>query len=161
MSEGAIYYACRDGHYVLKFVGEVRLTLCSTIEKHLEAVLERDDVTDTLVDLTETDNIDSTSLGLIAKLAIKATEKGMPQPTLVSTNTDITRILYSMGFDRVFVLLEELPTSLNDLKQVPFVQESEDEVRERILDAHKVLIDLNESNRGAFKDLVSALESCR
>lgn len=161
MSEGAIYYACRDGHYVLKFVGEVRLTLCSTIEKHLEAVLERDDVTDTLVDLTETDNIDSTSLGLIAKLAIKATEKGMPQPTLVSTNTDITRILYSMGFDRVFVLLEELPTSLNDLKQVPFVQESEDEVRERILDAHKVLIDLNESNRGAFKDLVAALESCR
>jgi hypothetical protein len=98
---------------------------------------------------------------LIAKLAIKAREKGMPLPTLVSTNGDITRILYSMGFDRVFVLLEELPTSRCDLKQVPFVQESEDEVRERILDAHKVLIDLNESNRNAFKDLVATLESCR
>jgi anti-anti-sigma factor len=161
MSDGAIYYACRDGHYVLKFVGDVRLTLCSTIERHLEAVLEREDVSDTLVDLTETDNIDSTSLGLIAKLAIKAREKGMPLPTLVSTNGDITRILYSMGFDRVFVLLEELPTSRCDLKQVPFVQESENEVRERILDAHKVLIDLNESNRNAFKDLVATLESCR
>jgi phosphoglycolate phosphatase-like HAD superfamily hydrolase len=41
------------------------------------------------------------------------------------------------------------------------VQESEDEVRERILDAHKILIDLNESNRNAFKDLVATLESCR
>lgn len=161
MSNGAIYYACRDGHYVLKFVGEVRLTLCSTIERHLERMLERDDISDTLVDLTETENIDSTSLGLIAKLAIKAREKGMPVPTLVSTNADITRILFSMGFDQVFVLLEELPTSLSDLKQVPFVQESEDEVRERILDAHRVLIDLNESNRNLFKDLVATLENCR
>jgi anti-anti-sigma factor len=161
MSDGAIYYACCDGHYVLKFVGDVRLTLCSTIERHLEAVLERADVTDTLVDLTETENIDSTSLGLIAKLAIKATEKGMPQPTLVSTNEDITRILLSMGFDRVFVLLQELPSSRCDLKQVPFVQESEEEVRLRILDAHRVLIGLNDDNREAFKDLVATLESCR
>jgi anti-anti-sigma factor len=161
MSDGAIYYACCDGHYVLKFVGDVRLTLCSTIERHLEAVLERADVTDTLVDLTETENIDSTSLGLIAKLAIKATEKGMPQPTLVSTNGDITRILLSMGFDRVFVLLQELPSSRCDLKQVPFVQESEEEVRLRILDAHRVLIGLNDDNREAFKDLVATLESCR
>lgn len=161
MSDGAIYYACCAGHYVLKFVGDVRLTLCSTIERHLESVLEREEISDTLVDLTETENIDSTSLGLIAKLAIKAQEKGMPPPTLVSTHDDITRILRSMGFDRVFVLLDELPTNRCDLKQVPFVQESEDEVRERILDAHKVLISLNESNREAFKDLVATLESCR
>lgn len=161
MSDGAIYYACRDGHYVLKFVGDVRLTLCSTIECHLESVLEREDVTDTLVDLTETDNIDSTSLGLIAKLAIKATARGMPQPTLVSTNEDITRILLSMGFDRVFLLLQELPESRCELKQVPFVQESEEEVRCRILDAHRVLSGLNDNNREAFKDLVATLESCR
>lgn len=161
MSDGAIYYACRDGHYVLKFIGDVRLTLCSTIERHLDAVLQRDDITDSLVDLTETDNIDSTSLGLIAKLAIKAGKKGMPKPTLVSTQDDITRILTSMGFDRVFVLLPELPSSRCELRQVPFVQESEDEVRSRILDAHRVLSDLNESNREAFKDLVATLENCR
>ncbi len=161
MSDGAIYYACCDGHYVLKFVGDVRLTLCSTIERHLETVLQRKDVTDTLVDLTETENIDSTSLGLIAKLAIKAAEKGMPQPTLVSTHEDITRILLGMGFDRVFVLLQELPVSRCDLQQVPFVQESEEEVRMRILDAHRVLIGLNDDNREVFKDLVATLENCR
>ncbi len=161
MSDGAIYYACRDGHYVLKFAGDVRLTLCSTIERHLDSVLQREDITDSLVDLTETDNIDSTSLGLIAKLAIKADKKGMPQPTLVSTREDITRVLVSMGFDRVFVLVPELPADICEFKQVPFVQESEDEVRTRILDAHKVLSDLNDSNREAFKDLVATLENCR
>ncbi|MBP0049480.1 STAS domain-containing protein [Marinobacterium sp. AK62] len=160
MSDGAIYYACRDGHYVLKFFGDVRLTLCSTIERHLDSVLERDNITDSLVDLTETDNIDSTSLGLIAKLAIKAEKKGMPKPTLVSTSEDITRVLLSMGFDQVFVLVPELPSDRCELKQVPFVQESEEEVRARILDAHKVLSELNDSNREAFKDLVATLENC-
>ncbi len=160
MSDGAIFYACRDGHYVLKFVGEVRLTLCSTIDLHLEKVLSSEKINDTLIDLTETTTIDSTSLGLIAKLAIKTAARGMPAPTLVSTNPDITRILYSMGFDRVFLLLDTMPTSESDLAQVPFVQESEDKVRLRIIDAHRILIDLNETNRSAFKDLVATLENC-
>lgn len=84
----------------------------------------------------------------------------MPKPTLVSTNPDITQILIAMGFDQVFLLLDFLPTSAKDLKQVPFVVESEDDVRQRIIQAHKVLIDLNESNRSAFKDLVETLENC-
>jgi len=160
MSDGSIYYACRDGHYVLKFVGEVRLTLCSTIDRHLESVLARSEIHDTLIDLTETTTIDSTSLGLIAKLAVKAAERKMPKPTLISTNPDITRILYSMGFDQVFLLLDNIPASEADLEQVPFVQESEEIVRNRILDAHRILIDLNEANRTAFKDLVATLEGC-
>ena len=160
MSDGEIFYACQDGHYVLKFVGEVRLTLCSTIDKHLEYCLSKEIISDTLVDLTETTNIDSTSLGLVAKLAIKCSERDMPKPTLVSTNPDITQILIAMGFDQVFLLLDFLPTSAKDLKQVPFVVESEDDVRQRIIQAHKVLIDLNESNRSAFKDLVETLENC-
>ncbi|KAA0875277.1 STAS domain-containing protein [Nitrincola tapanii] len=160
MSDGEIFYACQDGHYVLKFMGDVRLTLCSTIDKHLEYFLAREDIQDTLVDLTETQNIDSTSLGLVAKLAIKCAERGMPKPTLVSTNPDITQILLAMGFDRVFLLLDFLPTSLKDLQEVPFVQESENEMRLRIIQAHKVLIDLNESNRSAFRDLIETLEKC-
>ncbi|WP_151671464.1 STAS domain-containing protein [Nitrincola schmidtii] len=160
MSDGEIFYACQDGHYVLKFVGEVRLTLCSTIDKHLELCLSNELIKDTLIDLTETTNIDSTSLGLVAKLAIKCSERDMPKPTLVSTNPDITQILLAMGFDQVFLLLDFLPTSVTDLKQVPFVAESEDDVRKRIIHAHKVLIDLNESNRSAFKDLVETLENC-
>ena len=160
MSDGEIFYACQDGHYVLKFVGEVRLTLCSTIDKHLEYCLSKEIISDTLVDLTETTNIDSTSLGLVAKLVIKCSERDMPKPTLVSTNPDITQILIAMGFDQVFLLLDFLPTSAKDLKQVPFVVESEDDVRQRIIQAHKVLIDLNESNRSAFKDLVETLENC-
>ncbi|WP_027857079.1 STAS domain-containing protein [Marinobacterium jannaschii] len=161
MKEGSIYSACLDGHYVLKFVGDVRLTLCATLDSHIEQALQGNAVGEILVDLTETEAIDSTSLGLIAKLSIKARRSGLPDPAVVSTNSDITHILMSMGFDHIFVLLTELPTSCSDLKQLPMMLESEELMRERIIAAHRVLMELNEVNREAFKDLVLTLEAAR
>jgi anti-anti-sigma factor len=158
MREGSIFFAREGDSYVLKFVGEVRLTLCTTLDRHLEQVLVGGGVRHILVDLTETDSIDSTSLGLIAKLAVGAGRLSLEAPTLVSTNEDVTRILFTMGFERIFLLLDTMPTSLVDLKRLPFVQESEAAVRDRIIEAHKVLMSLNESNRDAFVDLVSTLE---
>jgi len=160
MREGSIFFARQGRSYVLKFVGEVRLTLCTSLDRHLEQMLAVGDIEHILVDLTETETIDSTTLGLIAKLAVFARRLSLEAPTLVSTNEDITRILLTMGFDRIFLLLETLPTSLVDLQRVPFVQESEAAVRERIIDAHRVLMSLNESNREAFTDLVTTLECC-
>lgn len=159
MKEGLIYSAFVDGSFVLKFVGDVRLTLCASLDCHLEKVLGQPDVTDILIDLSQAEGIDSTSLGLIAKLAIKAKQRDLGKPALVSTNPDITRILYTMGFDHIFILLEELPLTVRDLQQLPLVQESVDEMKERIISAHRVLMTLNETNREAFKDLVSTLEA--
>jgi anti-anti-sigma factor len=158
MREGSIFFAHEGDSYVLKFVGEVRLTLCTTLDRHLEQVLAVGKVKHILVDLTETDSIDSTSLGLIAKLAVGASRLSLEPPTLVSTNEDVTRILFTMGFERIFLLLETMPTSLVDLKRLPFVQESDSAVRDRIIEAHKVLMSLNEANRDAFVDLVTTLE---
>ncbi|WP_292950347.1 MULTISPECIES: STAS domain-containing protein [unclassified Neptuniibacter] len=159
MQEGLIYSAFVDGSFVLKFVGDVRLTLCASLDCHLDKVLDQPDVTDILIDLTQAEGIDSTSLGLIAKLSIKANQRDLGKPTLVSTDPDITRILYTMGFDHIFILLEELPLTVRDLQQLPLVQESVDEMKERIISAHRVLMTLNETNREAFKDLVSTLEA--
>jgi len=161
MQEGLIYSALVEGRFVLKFVGDVRLTLCSTLDCHLADSLNLPQVDEILIDLTQTEGIDSTSLGLIAKLALKAQEKGMEKPALVSTNPDITRILYTMGFDHIFVLLEEMPHCAEAFKELPLVQESVSEMQERIIAAHRILMDLNESNREAFKDLVATLESVK
>ncbi|WP_415885154.1 STAS domain-containing protein [Neptuniibacter sp. QD37_6] len=161
MQEGLIYSALVEGRFVLKFVGDVRLTLCATLDCHLEQSLADPQVTEILIDLTQAEGIDSTSLGLIAKLAIKAEQGGMDKPALISTNSDITRILYTMGFDHIFVLLEELPPCVEDLKELPLVQESVAEMQDRIISAHRILMDLNEANREAFQDLVNTLESVK
>ena len=86
MKEGSIFSACVDGRYILKFVGDVRLTLCATLDCHIEESLASIDAQEILVDLTEAEGIDSTSLGLIAKLSIKAYALSLPKPTVVSTN---------------------------------------------------------------------------
>ena len=41
---------------------------------------------------------------------------------------------------------------------MPVVQESEEQVKQRIIDAHRVLISLNDAHRDEFKDLITALE---
>lgn len=160
MNAGEIYYACTAGHYVLKFVGDVRLTLCATIDEHLDVALTKETVIDAVVDLTETVNIDSTSLGMIAKLANKCQQFGLHKPTLVCNNSDVKQILLAMGFDEVFVLADQVKAPLSELEKLPFVNDSESKIRERIISAHKLLIDLNENNRLAFKDLVETLENC-
>ena len=161
MQEGLIYSALSDNCFVLKFVGDVRLTLCASLDCHLEGVLADPEVKDIVIDLTQTEGIDSTSLGLIAKVSLKAKKLGLEPPTLVSTNSDITRILYTMGFDHIFTLLEQLPVDVKDLKELPVVKESADAMKLRIIAAHRILMDLNETNRAAFKDLVDTLESVK
>lgn len=159
MQEGSIFSALVEGSFVLKFIGDVRLTLCSSLDTYLDSSLNNPEIKDILIDLTQVEGIDSTTLGLIAKLSVKAKQLNLPKPALVSTNKDITRILLTMGFDHVFVLMDQLPSSSQELKQLPLVQESVEEMQQRIISAHKVLMGLNESNREAFKDLVSTLES--
>jgi len=108
--------------------------------------------------LTESDFLDSTTLGLIAKIAIRAKEQKLADPVLVSVNADVTRTLLNMGFDRIFVILDSLPETVTELKQVPMVQESLEATQQRIINAHKVLMSLNETNYQAFCNLVSTLE---
>ncbi len=64
-----------------------------------------------------------------------------------------------MGFDQVFNIVGDpvpCPECLDDL---PDQDQSEEEVRVKVLEAHKILMGLNDSNREeAFHDLVNALE---
>ncbi|KRW60054.1 anti-sigma factor antagonist RssC [Pseudomonas sp. TTU2014-080ASC] len=158
MNPGRIQFAEQDGTFVLKFVGEVRLTLCSALDATIEKIFTALNFSAIVIDLTETRSIDSTTLGLLAKLSILSRQKIGLLPTVVTTHEDITRLLLSMGFDQVFNIVQkpvECPDSLNDL---PSQDESEDVVRSRVLEAHRILMSLNESNREAFHDLVNALE---
>ena len=111
-----------------------------------------------VIDLTETNSIDSTTLGLLAKLSILSRQKIGLLPTVVTTHDDITRLLQSMGFDQVFNIVESpLPCS-ECLADLPSQDQSEGVVKAKVLEAHQILMSLNESNREAFHDLVSALE---
>ncbi|MCM2320289.1 STAS domain protein [compost metagenome] len=158
MSTGKIQFAEQQGTFVLKFVGEVRLTLCSALDATIEKIFGARNFSSIVIDLTETSSIDSTTLGLLAKLSILSRQKVGLLPALVTTNPDITRLLESMGFDQVFNILGTplpCPECLSDL---PPQDVSEEQVKAKVLEAHRILMGLNEHNREAFRDLVTALE---
>ena len=146
--------------FVLKFVGDVRLTLCSVLDKTLESILQHPGIRSVVIDLTDTQGIDSTSLGLLAKLSIQSRKRFGFVPTIISTNDDINRILLTMGFDQVFVIIQEKGTGIEALKDLPVGEEMpEPDIMEKVLSAHKTLMDLNEHNRREFHELVQQLEN--
>lgn len=157
--QGRILVGQHDGVYLIAFEGDVRLTLCTTVDVYLEKMFQDENFKSVLVDLSKTENIDSTSLGLLAKLSIQADKRFHYRPTLISTRADITRILLSMGFDEVFNLVETPLEHKEQLAELPHLQSSEEGIRQRVLDAHRTLMSMNETNREAFRDLVETLET--
>ncbi len=159
MSTGKIQYAVVDGSYILKFVGDVRLTLCSALDAFAAQMFADPAFNQVIIDLAETDNIDSTSLGLLAKISIHSQQAFDTKPTIVSPREDITRILLSMGFDQVFHLVAEPQELKACLEELTCEGCSEEVAREKVLEAHRILMGLNEQNRLAFQDLMRALEA--
>lgn len=157
--QGRILVGSHDGVYVLVFEGDVRLTLCTTVDAYLEEMFQDPEFRSVLVDLTKTENIDSTSLGLLAKLSIQAEKRFGFRPTLISTRRDITRVLLSMGFDEVFDLVESTLEHKDQLSELPRRMAGDEDVRQRVIDAHRALMSMNEANREAFQDLVAQLEA--
>lgn len=159
MTTGKIQFAESEGTFVLKFIGDVRLTLCAALDAYIEKIFSVLTFNAIIIDLTETDGIDSTSLGLLAKLSILSRQKVGFLPTLVSTKDDMNRLLQSMGFDQVFNIVSEFTPTATELEDLPGQALSEELVKDKVLEAHRILMNLNEHNREAFRDLVSALES--
>jgi len=158
MSQCRVLQADCSGVYILKLVGEVRLNACSTIDAAIERISENSNFQSLVVDLSETIHLDSTTLGMLAKLAVKAKEKSHFLPSIVSTNPDVTRIIESMGFESVFLITTDPVESESELLEMQQKPLQEEDMRKTVLNAHKILMDINENNCGKFRDLVDALE---
>ncbi len=161
MIPGKIQFAEREGTYVLKLVGEVRLTLCSSLEAFLDTMFNEPGFRSVVIDLSETETIDSTSLGLLAKLSIRVKKRFNLVSVLISPQPDITRILMSMGFERIFIIVKEKNDLIErSMEELHCEGSGEQATHARVLDAHKILMNLNDDNRKAFSDLVKQLERC-
>lgn len=156
---GKALYAVHQGTYVLKLIGEIRVPICSTLDGFIETMFADRQLTSILIDLSETSIIDSTALGLLAKIAVRTRKRFQQKPLIITTQEDVTRILDTMGFEKVFNLVYEKPVRSPEMSEMPRVACDESSAFEKVLEAHRVLMDMNEHNRETFKDVVAALES--
>ena len=156
--DGKILAANHDGAYMIRLVGDVRLTLCTTIDEYFQQMFEDPEFASVWVDLCDAEGIDSTSLGLLAKLALNVKERFGFAPAIYSCEPGINRLLKSMGFQRLFELHEEACFNPEDISEIPTVQGSEQLVKEKVIEAHRVLMGISDENRARIKDLMNALE---
>ena len=173
--DGEILYAHEDGVCVLKLVGDIRYTTgtAARVSRAFDAFLDRlltdargERLRHVLVDMSETVSIDSTNLGLLARLVSLDGGPGASEarPVILACRPDITRVLESMGFDRVFRMVgttdealpaeETAPTPVNAL-----VGGGTRDTLTVILQAHRRLMAMNTSNARVFADAVALLEA--
>ncbi|HOE66678.1 MAG TPA: STAS domain-containing protein [Candidatus Hydrogenedentes bacterium] len=164
MDNGEVYYTQHERLVVLKFVGQIRYTMGSSyrvsasLDAFLDELFAKKNFDNILIDLTQTESIDSTNLGLLARVAKFSQENLGRQATIISTNDDINAVLESVAFDRVFLILRDPHDPKSAFETVPDRADRAKELARLILDAHKTLMEIAETNQDKFRKVVEILE---
>ena len=175
MSAGKIFISDQSNIYLLKFVGDVRLTLSASLSHYLDTLFENSHVEQVIVDMLEAEGADSTTLGLIAKLGLHCRKHYSINAQLFCQNPSILRTLECMGFDEIIDIFSQSPEINGQLRTFNALRETSreaseevleetadtkiDKLREQVLESHKVLRQLKPENSVEFSDLIKALES--
>jgi anti-anti-sigma factor len=161
MPDGRVTHTRCDHRHVLHYFGRVDYTLAPAIERAAGRWLEDEGTAELLFDLSEATLLDSTNLGLIARLAARLRRDAEGRPVIVSRNEDITAVLASMGFDEIFDIVGDHPALATPAEEEPITSgpPSKSELRDTMLAAHRTLMALNEKDRAEFEGVVAWLEA--
>jgi anti-anti-sigma factor len=159
VSAGKILVSDEEGNYLLKFIGDVRVTLCGSLNRHMETIFGSHDVKNVIVDMLEAEGLDSTTLGLMAKLGLYCRKEYGINVRVFCQNPSILRTLDCMGFEDIFDIIQEVPNINVKLHSIESVNPEVNEIRRQVVEAHKLLMQLNPDNSKEFTDLIRALES--
>lgn len=158
MRPGRILVADHKGIYVIKMVGDVRLTLCISFDQFIDKMFSHQDFSEVLFDLSEAEAIDSTTLGLMAKIALEGRDRKGVVPIVYTTNESIDRLLQSMGFHEILNITHQLEAPVEPDQALSDEAQEEQAVKAKVIEAHRVLMGLNRENKETFRNLVKTLE---
>ena len=159
MEDGAAFYVKQGDAYIIKLVGDIRYTMGCALGDFLDGLFARADFDDNVVDMTQTHAIDSTSLGLLAKIANFSRSHFARKTTLLSTNPDVNQILETMGFYDIFDIRDTGETISAALRELATQDPCKDDLTRVVFEAHRILSELNPRNEEAFKSVVENLRA--
>ncbi|CAK0751246.1 Sulfate transporter/antisigma-factor antagonist STAS [Gammaproteobacteria bacterium] len=160
-NSGFILHAERDHAHFLRLVGAIRYPLAPSLDAFLQKLFAAITPRAFLVDLSATELIDSTNLGLLVKIARFMAERHAPLAVLFSPREDITAVLISMGFDQFFNLITTdaiVEVESTTCEPIPRAEVTQADLARTILEAHRDLINMDARNEAAFRDVVRYLE---
>lgn len=159
MNGGRISAASDHGAHLLRLEGDVRLIMCTALDEYFEKVFTDPEFVSVWVDVTHATGLDSTTLGMLAKLAIQTRERFGFKPAIFSCDPGIDRLLNSMGFSQLFELHSGTCAGPETTAEIPVVPTTEEDMKRRVIEAHRTLMAMSDENRDAFRDLVRSLEA--
>jgi anti-anti-sigma factor len=159
MTTGSASYAKDDGTWILRLSGDVRHPLAPSLNALLDRAFEDTALAHFVIDLSAAEAIDSTTLGILARIANHFSEHGLGIPVIISPNADVTAMLCVACFDRLFLIVTETAIDREHLEPVAALPADESEMLTLVLEAHRRLCSIDEQTRAVFHDVVAALEA--
>lgn len=157
--QGKILIGEFDHSYLVKFRGYIRLTLCASLGRYLERIFGSSSHPEqVLIDLSDATGLDSTTLGLLARLALHCQERFHFKPLVFCDRPELLRDLHAMALDEFLDVVSCAAPPPPALTELPPVDAPARELKRRIIDAHKLLADINPEREKEFLDLVRAIE---
>jgi anti-anti-sigma factor len=156
MDDGQVLYARRGDDWVLRVQGALRYTNANAVDRFIDDLFARRP-SSVCVDLNDTTAIDSTGIGLLAKIARGLARGHSSRPILFSRNPEINELLASVCLDDVCRIVPATPAPAAT-EPIPASDPSEEELARTIVEAHRLLSELSERNRTQFQSVLEAFE---
>ena len=158
MEDGKIYYTVIDNICVIKMVGRIAYKISPNFDRFIEKIKNNSTVNNFVVDLREAAHIDSTNLGLLAKLNRYSRTKSARPPTVISTQDNINHLLLNIGFAAFFDIVDNMDDIQSTFNKLPHMKDAGEKITNVMLEAHHELANMNETNHELFKDVIKYLE---
>jgi anti-anti-sigma factor len=155
------YYGHIEQTLILALKGQVRYMTARVLRTFMDDLLARENSDTIVIDLRELEFIDSTGMGLLARLGRFTLAHGR-RSVIVCTVPDVMTTLRSAAFDTLFILVDQWPLEGEArLLEVPLDGREiiPDVMCQVMLEAHRDLASLSEENEQIFAGVIAALES--
>lgn len=158
MQEGNILFARKHGVCFIRLTGEIKHPVSACFDHIVQDAIDDETVNDIVLDVTQARYIDSTNLGLMAKVARHMLDAHRRKPVILCENPDIDLLLQGVGFGSVFEIVSRSIAERLEFETAPPIERSHQDRIRTILQAHRALMEINDRNRTAFRPVVEAFE---
>ena len=153
------YQVANDGEkYYFKLSGKLRYTESGGFDSLISHLIEKNKCSDAIIDLSSTNYLDSTNLGIIAQLAGHVLETYERKISLIISNPDINAIFENCGFNEICNIINSNDEKFTESLEFEKMNSDERDRTSMMLEAHQKLVSMNEKNKDKFQDVVDLMQ---
>lgn len=155
---GELIISDRDGVYMIKVSGRATFE-CAPALRNLAKTLENTSFSAIRIDLSQCQWMDSTFMGILAMLALRAKKTGA-EIFVHNAGKQNTELLYGLGLKKLFQFVDDeiAPVDGANVAAPAAGDSNPSSYAHTVLEAHETLMDVDEGNVQKFDKVVSLVK---